>query len=118
MPWQNVTWYDFNLYNLIHEIYTNIDLGALAHRMVDEGLCDLKYFVGGNLAHMHQTDGHSDNIQACVTADIDSEVVRATLASITNTYTLINGNISITGWRSGIEKVIVLYRKDKRTKAS
>jgi hypothetical protein len=110
---QNVQSYDFNLYNLIQDVYTNVDVGALAHRMVDEGLCDLKYFINGNLTHMHLAEEHGDSIQTHITPDIDCEVVRATLESTTGTYIHhVNADITITGWRSGPEKVVLLYRKD------
>ncbi len=46
-----------------------------------------------------------------IAVDVAENEYRVVWASITDTYTHhVNGGIAITGWRAGMEKVVVLYR--------
>jgi len=106
---KNVKLYDFNLIELMKDVYTTVCVEDMAYHLVDECDCSAKKFSLGVFERMRWCDGVG-NTNADGLRQLEIEVVKETLQHPKGTFSKqINDLYKITGHKAETDTVMLIY---------
>jgi hypothetical protein len=107
--YQNAKVYDFNLFDLKNEFYTNVSLEAIAQHLVDEFEVSVRFWTDNTFKYMVTPEEWGiPNFQAL--REYENMAIKEALNNKDRYSDIpVNEDKKITGWRVNGNKVILVY---------